>query len=304
MNTVEKHNYLNDDIYSGRKGHTAIDPVVITTMTREKFHLQHVNAAAMDRNAAACFDRMIVGPTSITEMNAGTPTKVSTAFARILQQMEYHMCTQKGISEGFSKNSKDKPIHRTGQGATNSPPKLILNDNLIAKAYGKKAKGCIMHDPTQQLIKKQYSFRYLWVSGGLLETNKTKYVLTIWKFGPNGRPVLLAEEKLPVNNIDIVDVLEHTMRMERVPVEKGVRMLGVRQAGSLQMNSKFDIQLAKTVKVSLAIVACPLKRHEVFLGYRTVYIPSLTYGFAATSFTEKQHDKLIVTLNPRLLPRL
>eukprot|EP00957_Ditylum_brightwellii_P182604 13909304-Ditylum_brightwellii.AAC.1 len=113
MNTTEKHNYLHDGIYGGRKGPTAIDPVVITTMTRKMIHLQHANAAAMDCDTTTCFNRMIIGLTSIAETNAGTPTTISTTFARILHQMEYHMCTQKGISEGFNKNSKDKPIHGT-----------------------------------------------------------------------------------------------------------------------------------------------------------------------------------------------
>eukprot|EP00957_Ditylum_brightwellii_P142130 10829049-Ditylum_brightwellii.AAC.1 len=81
-------------------------------------------------------------------------------------------------------------------------------------------------------------------------------------------------------------------------------MLGVHQAATMQMKTEFDIQLGKAYKFGCAIVACPLQQHECYLSYRMIYIPLVTYGFPATFFTDKQHEKLISTLNPRLLPRL
>eukprot|EP00957_Ditylum_brightwellii_P115487 8809235-Ditylum_brightwellii.AAC.1 len=85
---------------------------------------------------------MIIGPTSIAETNAGTPEDVSTTFAQTLEKMQYHMSTEKGVLEEFTCHSDNHPYYGTGQGATDSPSKWNFNDNIIAKAYGKKAYGC------------------------------------------------------------------------------------------------------------------------------------------------------------------
>eukprot|EP00957_Ditylum_brightwellii_P051885 3935455-Ditylum_brightwellii.AAC.1 len=73
MSGAEKHGHLHKDLYGGHKGHTALDPVLITTMFRESFHLQRANAGTTDCDTAACYDRMILGPTLIADTNAGTP---------------------------------------------------------------------------------------------------------------------------------------------------------------------------------------------------------------------------------------
>eukprot|EP00957_Ditylum_brightwellii_P074933 5694814-Ditylum_brightwellii.AAC.1 len=146
--------------------------------------------------------------------------------------------------------------------------------------------------------------RYLWVSGGHLELNKTIYNLLIWKFNEWGKPSLKSESELPENTVKINAATGTQVKLERTGTKSARRMLGVRQAVTMQMKTEFDIQLGKTCKFGCATVACPLQKHECYLSYRTIYIPSVTYGFPATFFTDKQHDKLISTLNPRLLPRL
>eukprot|EP00957_Ditylum_brightwellii_P080388 6114404-Ditylum_brightwellii.AAC.1 len=129
-------------------------------------------------------------------------------------------------------------------------------------------------------------------------------MLIIWDFKPSGEPFLLTEGELPQNTVSIRSETGHNTVLEQVDAHKGVRILGVRQAGSLQMDTEFDHQHGKTYKFGCATVICPLQQHEIFLSYRTIYIPSLTYSFAATLFTAAQNDKLIAALNPKLLPRL
>eukprot|EP00957_Ditylum_brightwellii_P030767 2331400-Ditylum_brightwellii.AAC.1 len=73
MNGAEQHAFIHKDLYSGRKGITAVDPVLITTLSREIFHLQRSNAGTTDCDVAACYDGLIIGPTAIAETNAGTP---------------------------------------------------------------------------------------------------------------------------------------------------------------------------------------------------------------------------------------
>eukprot|EP00957_Ditylum_brightwellii_P045797 3474285-Ditylum_brightwellii.AAC.1 len=92
----------------------------------------------------------------MAETNAGTPEDVSTTFAQTLEKMQYHMSTEKGVSEEFTCHSNNHSCYGTGQGATDSPPKWNFKDNIIAKAYGKKAYSCRVHNPTGKITKKNF----------------------------------------------------------------------------------------------------------------------------------------------------
>eukprot|EP00957_Ditylum_brightwellii_P196429 14966067-Ditylum_brightwellii.AAC.1 len=235
---------------------------------------------------------MIIGPTSIAETNAGTLEEVSTTFARTLEKMQYHMSTEKGVLEEYNCHSNNHPSHGTGQGTADSPPKWNFNDNILAKAYGKKAHSCMLYDPTGKINKKNFSVRfidditqlhnnnafdapakqlmvqvqhditlhskYLWVLGGLLKIMKTHYMLIIWTFLANGPPKLMEEEDLPLNNILIKTTTGYTTKLDRISVHKGSRMLGIRQADSLQMDTEFEHKQGTTLKFGCAIVVCPL----------------------------------------------
>eukprot|EP00957_Ditylum_brightwellii_P209671 15362734-Ditylum_brightwellii.AAC.1 len=86
----------------------------------------------------------------------------------------------------------------------------------------------------------------------------------------DGQPNLKEEQDLPPNDILIKTTTRHTTKLDHILVHKGSRMLGVCQAGSLQMETAFE--------------------------HKKVYIPAVTYSKAATSFKKKQHKKLMSTL--------
>eukprot|EP00957_Ditylum_brightwellii_P083765 6367134-Ditylum_brightwellii.AAC.1 len=190
------------------------------------FHFQRLNAGIIDCDAVACYDRIIPSVASIAETNAGAPEEVPITFAKTLKEMKDHMSTAKVISEQYKRNTEDSLKYGFGQGATDSPTKWNLMDNIIAKAYNKKAKGCILKDPTKTVVKKQFSGRYLWVSGGLLDLNKTKYTMMIWSFLPDKTPILQKENELQPNvaHIDAADGMK--LLLQRADVAKGQRMLG------------------------------------------------------------------------------
>eukprot|EP00957_Ditylum_brightwellii_P132679 10116775-Ditylum_brightwellii.AAC.1 len=130
-------------------------------MSRESFHLQRANAGTTECDAAACYNRMIVGPTLIVETNAGSSEEVSVMFANILEKTKYHTSTKKGISEEYNCHSEEHPSYGTGQGACDSPTKWNFNDNILAKAYSKKVYGCIIHDPTKNIVKKCFLVHFV-----------------------------------------------------------------------------------------------------------------------------------------------
>eukprot|EP00957_Ditylum_brightwellii_P083826 6371694-Ditylum_brightwellii.AAC.1 len=185
--------------------------------------------------------------------------------------MQYHMSTEKGVLEEFTCHSNNHPCYETGQGATDSPPKWNFNDNIIANAYGKKAYSYRFVDditqlnnnnafdaPAKQLMTQiQHNItlhsKYLWILGGLLEMMKTHYMLIIWTFMANDRPKLMEEHNLPPNNILIKTTTGYTTQLDRILGHKGSRMMNVRQAGSLQMDTEFEHKQGITFKFGCAI---------------------------------------------------
>eukprot|EP00957_Ditylum_brightwellii_P012440 939904-Ditylum_brightwellii.AAC.1 len=91
--------------------------------------------------------------------------------------------------------------------------------------------------------------------------------------------------QLSINEVYIHVTYGSKVLLQRVEVSKILKTLGVRQAGTQQMIMEFEQQLGKMYKFGCALIACALKQHECYLSYRGVYIPSITYDFAASSFT-------------------
>ena len=95
-----------------------------------------------------------------------------------------------------------------------------------------------------------------------------------------------------------------TAQIKRVSEITAIKMLGVQKAGNLQEKTEFTHLMQKTQKFAKAITACPVKSHEVWEGYRAIYIPSIKYSLATTSFVTKDFQKIHSALLPSLLPRL
>eukprot|EP00978_Attheya_sp_CCMP212_P008865 scaffold20824_cov34-Attheya_sp.AAC.2 len=78
-------------------------------------------------------------------------------------------------------------------------------------------------------------------------------------------------------------------------------MLGVRKAGDLKESEELKHLLEKTVKFTSSVVACPVKPHEIWEAYNTIYLTSIMYHLASTSFSFEELERLHKTLFPRLL---
>eukprot|EP00957_Ditylum_brightwellii_P209307 15361161-Ditylum_brightwellii.AAC.1 len=217
MKNAERHNHLNDTQYEGRQGRMSINPVAIKVLTLEVSHLQRSNMGMTDCNAKACYDQIIPVIAAILETRTGVPANVSTLFARTLQDMRYHTVTAKRISNKTNSHRNKNPSWGSGQGVCDSPVKWGLTSNTIIKCYNKWAIGRKIQDPSRKVQKKRNNAmlvdnaslfhnlmkiftacahmimsivscnvtlwgRYLWISGGLLEYNKTQYCIMIWGF--------------------------------------------------------------------------------------------------------------------------
>ena len=65
---------------------------------------------------------------------------------------------------------------------------------------------------------------------------------------------------------------------------------------------QWESYVAVNQKFANAITACPLGRHDIWICYKTIYIPSLLYSLPATTIMEKEFEILHKMLMPKVLP--
>eukprot|EP00957_Ditylum_brightwellii_P036092 2734241-Ditylum_brightwellii.AAC.1 len=92
--------------------------------------------------------------------------------------------------------------------------------------------------------------------------------------------------------------------LNRVSTEKGVEMMGIHKAATLDETNKFQYMKNKATKYIAAMSTCPLPPHEAWLCYVTVYCLSITYLLSTTLLTAKQIDSLHTLVTLCILPRM
>ena len=98
--------------------------------------------------------------------------------------------------------------------------------------------------------------RLLWVTGGLLEFLKSSYFLMIWNFTEEGKPYIVEEKNLPVNNVQLIDAAGTATKLKRYAPTKGIKMLGSHKAATLQETTEFDYIHTKGEKFLKALLSC------------------------------------------------
>eukprot|EP00957_Ditylum_brightwellii_P016497 1239866-Ditylum_brightwellii.AAC.1 len=66
--------------------------------------------------------------------------------------MQYHMLTAYGTSSKTNSHPPTSPVHGSGQGSTSLSAEWTFNADIILKCYLDKANGCVIKDPTYDII--------------------------------------------------------------------------------------------------------------------------------------------------------
>eukprot|EP00957_Ditylum_brightwellii_P008918 675341-Ditylum_brightwellii.AAC.1 len=146
--------------------------------------------------------------------------------------------------------------------------------------------------------------KYLERTGELLEYTKTKYTMDIWKFKPDGTPIIKQDHKLPPNVINIKEKSGKITTIKKVYALKPLKMLGVHKSFTLDKVTEMKAISTKTKRFTRALVSCPLKKHEVWKIYNTVYIPSVKYFLGTTAIEDKYLEDIQWLLSMIFLARL
>ncbi|KAI2496876.1 hypothetical protein MHU86_17623 [Fragilaria crotonensis] len=90
-------------------------------------------------DATACYDRIIPNLGMTVSQKFGVPATVTESNASTLEQAEFHVRTELGISPIGYHHESDFPIYGTGQGSANSPAIWCFLSSTLFDCYDTQA---------------------------------------------------------------------------------------------------------------------------------------------------------------------
>eukprot|EP00957_Ditylum_brightwellii_P208734 15358719-Ditylum_brightwellii.AAC.1 len=275
MQNGEKHQYFDDNQYSGRNGCNAVDVELGKSFTMGTFHLQCTNTAGcMDNNAKACYGCIIPIILLLTYVKVDLLYATAVFFSHILYNMKYHLTTIFGISPLVNYFGLLAAVFGISQGSTDGPPGWACISDIILKYYHRLCKGCTIHDPGGLITVKCNADMF--VDDSTLMHNSPEIDIPLQKlmeniqydFEPSRRPCIVPESKLPTNTVRVTDAHGNTTLLTRVSTMKVIRMLGIYKAATLDETAEFDYLMDCTMTYVQATSAYPLKPHKAWIGYK------------------------------------
>ena len=98
-----------------------MDPIMLTQLTTDLCQILKHDLARFDKDASACYDRIIVALAMLAARRCGMPPNVVRLHSEALQFMKYTVKTMYGVSESNYHGTIFEPLFGTGQGSGASP---------------------------------------------------------------------------------------------------------------------------------------------------------------------------------------
>jgi hypothetical protein len=180
----------------------------------------------------ACYDRIVPSVAMLASRKFGVAPSVTKMNATTLQQAEYKIRTEMGLSPSGYSHERAHPVYGTGQGSANSPAIWCFLSSLLFDCYEQRAHPASYSTPTGdkpislgmigfvdecngqtnsfhtdeatdtvgKLLQQTRSNITAWsslleASGGALEMSKCSSHVLQWKFSMQGSPVLVPVTK-------------------------------------------------------------------------------------------------------------
>eukprot|EP00957_Ditylum_brightwellii_P000793 62755-Ditylum_brightwellii.AAC.2 len=77
--------------------------------------------------------------------------------------------------------------------------------------------------------------------------------------------MIIPEEDLPTNVVQLTDANGNSAVLRQVSASKGIKMLGIYKAATLDETEELDYLHNKTATYTSVACACPLQAHELWL---------------------------------------
>ena len=235
---------LNDGQYGSRPRRNAFDPVFIEEMQFEIARASRKTLVQTNYDAMSCYDRIIISLAMLVSRKYGVPMFTTESNARTLENAEYRIRTELGVSETGYTHSDEFPIYGTGQGSGNSPMIWCFLSCVLFNCYDDVAyatKYCnpdktqpmdlgmvgfvddsngqtndFMHNESPMTIPKtlhklehntQAWTDILGSSGGALELPKVNNHFVNYGFTARGDPILMEPDMIIPHPVEVTDPL-------------------------------------------------------------------------------------------------
>jgi len=334
----EKQGSYHSNQYGGRKGQQGQSAALNKKLTLEVTRHFKTPMMMVDKDAKACYDRILGYLTVFALRRMGMPIQAGKFMTRFLQEARYKVRTAKGISEGAYQCK-----YGTGQGLGWSPPNWSALSDTISCIFEKFVPGMKITDP-QKLVESirnydayiddvnggltqdafeefkgneiipacatlyeqanvglQYYSELLEAGGGALNLAKCfAYMLTYaWS---NGKWRML-KNKATIQPFKIHQS-SGLGQIEILNPQQNCKMLGVYLAPDGKNTKQIQVLKSKAQYWGRRLQKGYLNKYDVDMGYKSALLPKLEYPLGVTTITEKDCNDIIKTVNPHFLNKL
>ncbi|KAI2496776.1 hypothetical protein MHU86_17710 [Fragilaria crotonensis] len=128
---------LNEGQYGSRPHRNAVDPVLIEELQFEKSRATRKMLVQTNYDAMSCYDRIIPNLAMLVSRKYGVSKMTTLTNAKTLENTEYRIRTEMGVSTTGYTRSSENPIFGTGQGSGNSPMIWCFLSSVLFNCYDK-----------------------------------------------------------------------------------------------------------------------------------------------------------------------
>jgi len=161
---------FNANQYGSRRGIQGQSATLNKVLTLDTVRYYAVPAAIVDKDAKACYDRIIPVVLVYALIRLGLPKNLTRFMCKWLEQAKYFIKTASGVSEHSYQNTVEEYLYGTGQGTGWSPPNWGAISDVISCAMEENAPGMYLQHPSRKFhSSRTYDSFVDDVNGGLTE---------------------------------------------------------------------------------------------------------------------------------------
>jgi len=146
MKWGETNNAIHDNQYGGRKGIQAQSAALNKTLTLDIIRYYGQEAAIIDNDAQACYDRIIPVVLAYALLRLGLPLYLVRFQCKWLESSLYELKLSNGISSSY-RSTVDKYLFGTGQGTGWSPPSWAALSDIVSRIMNRHTPGMKLKHP-------------------------------------------------------------------------------------------------------------------------------------------------------------
>ena len=325
-----------------RKGGKSIDAAVQKVLIFDILRLRRQSGAGFASDLMSNYDRMVHGASGLALRHLGAPPTAVQCMSNTVQNMRHFIRTAYGDSDCHYGGDPSSPLQGGGQGSPAAPPMWVAMTVLLVKIACDYEPGFALVSAISQLLVAFSAIMYvddtdLFTLAKPAETDdqlcsRTQFLANRWIDGLYATGAVLRPEKcwwcfiafvwegskwryreLNESSYELVvpDVHGELHPVKRINHDTQKRTLGVRMAGNGAMISviededgEYEYLHKASTRWADSISSSYLDKNLSSMALRTTISKTWLYPLAATKFTRKQCDAIMLPVYSRILPKM